>query len=46
MSDKAVKFHLGHLYDKLSITAEGGSKRAPLANEAIRRGLVSRAQLR
>ena len=24
VSNKAVKFHLGHLYDKLSIAAEGG----------------------
>jgi FHA domain len=42
----AVKFHLGHLYDKLSIPAEGGSRRARLANEALERGIVNRARLR
>jgi predicted component of type VI protein secretion system len=40
-----VKFHLANLYDKFSIAAELGSRRARLANEVLRQGVVTRADL-
>jgi pSer/pThr/pTyr-binding forkhead associated (FHA) protein len=46
VGEAAVKFHLGHLYDKFGIPSGEGPRRAWLANEAIRRGAVSRAELR
>ncbi|MBA3407172.1 MAG: response regulator transcription factor, partial [Solirubrobacterales bacterium] len=41
----AVKQHLANLYDKFGVGAEG-SRRARLANEALRRGAISLTQLR
>jgi hypothetical protein len=45
VSEAAVKQHLQNLYDKFRIPAEG-DRRVRLANEALRRGAVTRAQLR
>ena len=41
----AVKQHLANLYDKFDVPADG-SRRARLANEALRRGAISVSQLR
>ena len=45
VTEAAVKQHLQNLYDKFSIPAEG-DRRVRLANEALRRGAVTIAQLR
>lgn len=45
VTEAAVKQHLLRLYDKLEIR-EGDSRRVRLANEAVRRGLVSIEHLR
>lgn len=45
VSEAAVKQHLQNLYDKFSVPAEG-DRRVRLANEALRRGAVTIAQLR
>jgi len=45
ITEAAVKQHLLHLYDKLGIH-ETERRRARLANEAFRRGLLSQADLR
>lgn len=45
VSEAAVKQHLQNLYDKFAIPAEG-DRRVRLANEALRRGAVTIAQLR
>jgi ATP/maltotriose-dependent transcriptional regulator MalT len=46
VTNAAIKQHLGRLYDKFRIfEQEGESRRAKLANEAMRRGAVSRADL-
>lgn len=45
VTEAAVKQHLQNLYDKFSIPAEG-DRRVRLANEALRRGAVTLAQLR
>jgi predicted component of type VI protein secretion system len=45
VGEAAVKFHLAHLYDKFDIPAGEGSRRARLANEAIRRGVIQRGEL-
>ncbi len=45
VTEAAVKQHLAHLYAKFGIT-EGERRRMRLANEALRRGAVSLAQLR
>lgn len=45
VSDAAIKFHLSNLYDKFDIHETGLSRRAQLANEAVRRGAVSIAEL-
>lgn len=45
VSEAAVKQHLQNLYDKFAIPAEG-DRRVRLANEALRRGVVTLAQLR
>lgn len=45
VSDAAVKQHLLHLFDKFGVW-DGDRRRARLANEAIRRGAVSLADLR
>jgi DNA-binding CsgD family transcriptional regulator len=46
ITEAAVQQHLLHLYDKFDIAAGTGSRRAQLANEAVRRGAVSVADLR
>ena len=45
VSDAAVKQHMLHLFDKFGVW-EGERRRARLANDAIRRGAVSLADLR
>lgn len=45
VSEAAVKQHLQNLYDKFAIPTEG-DRRVRLANEALRRGAVTIAQLR
>jgi pSer/pThr/pTyr-binding forkhead associated (FHA) protein len=45
VTEAAVKQHLQNLYDKFSILTEG-DRRVRLANEALRRGAVTIAQLR
>lgn len=45
VSDAAVKQHLLHLYDKFAIYGEATRRRTDLANEAVRRGAVSLADL-
>jgi pSer/pThr/pTyr-binding forkhead associated (FHA) protein len=45
VSEAAVKQHLAHLYDKFAIH-EGDRRRVRLANEALRRGAVSLAEVR
>jgi DNA-binding CsgD family transcriptional regulator len=46
VSDAAVKQHLAHLYDKFGIHGGGDRRRVQLANEALRRGAVTIADLR
>ncbi len=46
VSEAAVKQHLAHLYDKFAIAPELDRRRARLANEALRRGAISLAELR
>lgn len=47
VTDAAVKQHLVNLYDKFAIhESQGGVRRVRLANEAIRRGAVSLADLK
>jgi pSer/pThr/pTyr-binding forkhead associated (FHA) protein len=46
ISEAAVKQHLLHLYDKFGIHGEGERRRFRLANEALRRGAVSLAEIR
>jgi hypothetical protein len=45
VTEAAIKQHLIHLYDKFAIHGEG-DRRVRLANEAIRRGAVTAADLR
>jgi predicted component of type VI protein secretion system len=45
VTEAAIKQHLQNLYDKFAIPAEG-DRRVRLANEALRRGAVTIAQLR
>ncbi len=45
VTDAAVKQHLARLYDKFGIGDEGERRRLRLANEAIRRGAVSMAEI-
>jgi ATP/maltotriose-dependent transcriptional regulator MalT len=45
VTEAAVKQHLQNLYDKFAIPSEG-DRRVRLANEALRRGAVTIAQLR
>ncbi len=42
----AVKQHLVNLYDKFGVAADDSNRRSRLANEALRRGAVSLAELR
>jgi DNA-binding CsgD family transcriptional regulator len=46
ISEAAVKQHLLHLYDKFGIYDAGERRRNRLANEAVRRGAISFADLR
>jgi DNA-binding NarL/FixJ family response regulator len=46
VSEAAVKQHLAHLYDKFEIYGEGDRRRVRLANEALRRGAVTLADVR
>jgi hypothetical protein len=46
VSEAAVKQHLLHLYDKFAIHDRDARRRVQLANEALRRGAVSLADLR
>jgi pSer/pThr/pTyr-binding forkhead associated (FHA) protein len=46
ITEAAVKQHLGNMYDKFGLHDESESRRVRLANEAIRRGAVSIADLR
>jgi pSer/pThr/pTyr-binding forkhead associated (FHA) protein len=46
VTEAAIKQHLLHLYDKFGIHDETARRRVRLANEAIRRGAVSLAELR
>jgi len=41
-----VKFHLGNLFDKFGLLDTGAGRRVALANEALRRGAVTLAELR
>lgn len=45
IGEAGVTYHLGNLYGKFRIPADGGSRRARLADEAIRRGAVSLSDL-
>jgi pSer/pThr/pTyr-binding forkhead associated (FHA) protein len=45
ITQAAVKQHLANLYDKFGVGSDG-SRRARLANEALRRGAISLSQLR
>jgi DNA-binding CsgD family transcriptional regulator len=40
-----IKFNLGNLYDKFGILETGHTRRGQLANEAVRRGAVTMAEL-
>jgi DNA-binding NarL/FixJ family response regulator len=46
LTESAVKKHLINLYGKFGLNTEGERRRAQLANEAIRRGAVTLADLR
>ena len=47
VTEAAVKFHLGNLYDKFGIGDGGdGVRRSRLANEAIRRRALTLSDLR
>ena len=47
VSEAAVKFHLGNLYDKFAVHDRGeGARRSRLANEAIRRRALTLSDLR
>jgi hypothetical protein len=45
VTEAAVKQHLIRLYDKFDIRDPGEHRRLRLANEAIRRGAVSMAEI-
>ena len=46
VSEAAVKQHLLRLYDKFEIHDEGERRRVRLANEALRRGAITMAEVR
>jgi predicted component of type VI protein secretion system len=46
ISDAAVKQHLWRLYDKFGLTEPEARTRARLANDALRRGAITLAELR
>ncbi len=41
-----VKFHLDNLFDKFGLTQPGEGRRVALANDALRRGAITLAELR
>ena len=45
LEETTVKTHLRHLYDKFDIPQSGRSRRVQLANAALRRGVIGRADL-
>lgn len=46
VTDAAIKQHLVRLYDKFALTLPAERTRAKLANEALRRGVISAADIR
>jgi FHA domain/Sigma-70, region 4 len=46
VSEAAVKQHLAHLYDKFGLVDDDSRRRVRLANEALRRGAVTMAEVR
>ena len=46
VSDAAIKQHLLRLYDKFGVTGDGERRRTRLANEALRRGAITLAEVR
>ena len=46
ITSAAVKQHLVNLYDKFGVAADDSNRRSRLANDALRRGAVSLAELR
>ena len=46
VSEAAVKQHLLRLYDKFAIAGDGERRRTRLANEALRRGAITMAEVR
>ena len=46
VSEATVKFHLSNLYDKFGIDEPSSTRRARLAESALERGAVQRAELR
>jgi DNA-binding CsgD family transcriptional regulator len=46
VSEAAVKQHLLRLYDKFGVTGDGERRRTRLANEALRRGAITLAEVR
>ena len=46
VSEATVKFHLSNLYDKFDIGEPSSNRRARLAEAALVRGAVQRAELR
>ncbi len=46
LTESAIKKHLLRLYDKFGLDDDSGRRRARLANDAIRRGAVTLADLR
>ena len=46
LTTAAVHQHLARLYDKFGIVGDGAWRRTRLANEALRRGAVTVAELR
>ena len=46
VTDAAVKQHLLRLYDKFGVSGDGERRRTKLANEALRRGAITLAEVR
>jgi pSer/pThr/pTyr-binding forkhead associated (FHA) protein len=46
VSEAAVKQHLMRLYDKFGVAGDGERRRTRLANEALRRGAITLAEVR
>lgn len=46
VSEAAVKQHLLRLYDKFGVAGDGERRRTRLANEALRRGAITMAEVR